>query len=100
MVKHDAIYADSKDVYVNKVVLHAHSDNVLYYDKDHKTSVSRMELMDLLKKGLVLVENEDTYYYPVFFRDETTEVKVTVATSIGTGTSTSAEYKSKERTSE
>lgn len=100
MIKQELVYADSKDLHVCKVVLYAHSDNVLYYDAEHTTSVSHEELMDLLKKGLVLVFNEDTYHYPVFFKDEGAEVKVTVATSIGTGTSTSAEYKSKERTEE
>lgn len=98
MIKRHNVYADSKDLHVAKVVLYAHSDKVLYYDAEHKISVNREELMDMLMKGLVLVFDTDSYYYPAFFKDETSTVKVTVATSIGTGTSTSKEYQSKERT--
>lgn len=95
MVKHEAIYADSKDLNICKVVLYAHSDNILYYDKVHKNAVTRAELMDLLKKGLALIFDTDSYYFPLFFKDEGTEVKVTIATAIGSGTSTSKELKSK-----
>lgn len=97
MIKRHDVYVDSKDLHVGKVVLYAHSDSVLYYDAEHKTSVNREELLDMLMKGLVLVFDTDSYYYPAFFKDETSAAKVTVATSIGTGTSTSKEYESKER---
>lgn len=100
MIHRRNIYLDSKDLCIGKVVLYAHSDNVLYYDAEHKTSVNREELLDMLMKGLVLVFDTDSYYYPAFFKDETSVAKVTVATSIGTGTSASKEYQSKERTEE
>lgn len=95
MVKPELIYGDLKDKYVSKVVLYGHSDNILYYDAAHKNAVSHDELLDLAKKGLVLISANDTFYHPVFFKDESGEVKITVATAIGTGTSTSKEYKSK-----
>lgn len=95
MVKPELIYGDLKDKYVSKVVLYGHSDNVLYYDAAHKNAVSHDDLLDLAKKGLVLIYADSTFYHPVFFKDEGGEVKITVATAIGTGTSTSKEYKSK-----
>lgn len=95
MVKPELIYGDLKDKYVSKVVLYGHSDNVLYYDTAHKNAVSHDELLDLAKKGLVLISAAETFYHPVFFKDEGGEVKITVATAIGTGSSTSKEYKSK-----
>lgn len=94
MVKPELIYGDLKDKYVAKVVLYGHSDNVLYYDAAHKNAISHDDLLDLAKKGLVLISADSTFYHPVFFKDESGEVKVTVATSIGTGTSTSKEYQS------
>lgn len=96
MAKPKLIYGDLKDKYVSKVVLYGHSDNVLYYDSTHKEAVPHDELLDLAKKGLILVSADSTFYYPVFFKDEGSVVKVTVVTSIGTGTSTSKEYQSKD----
>ena len=96
MVKPEMIYGDLKDKYVSKVVLYGHSDKVLYYDATHKNAISHDDLLDLAKKGLILVSANSTFYYPVFFKDESSVVKVTVATSIGTGTSTSSEYQSKD----
>lgn len=96
MVKPELIYGDLKDKYVAKVVLYGHSDNVLYYDKEHTTAITHDELMDLCKKGLVLVTDGTAFYYPVIFKDATTKVTVTVATSIGTGSSTSKDYESKD----
>ena len=96
MDKREVIRPDGADLYVSKVVLYAHSDSFVYFDKEHTKPVNRETLLDLLKKGLVLVEDTEKYYYPLFFEDATTEAKMTIATSIGTGTSTSKELKSKE----
>lgn len=96
MTHREMVRPDSEEVYVSKVVLHAHSDSVVYFDKEHTKPVNRETLLDLLKKGLVLVEDTEKYYYPIFFEDATTEAKMTIATSIGTGTSTSKELKSQE----
>lgn len=96
MEHRELVRPDSHDLYVSKIVLHAHSDNVVYFDKEHTKAVNRETLLDLLKKGMVLVEDTEKYYYPLFFEDATSEAKLTIATSIGTGTSTSKELKSQE----
>lgn len=96
MEHRELVRPDSHDLYVSKIVLHAHSDNVVYFDKEHTNAVNRETLLDLLKKGMVLVEDTEKYYYPLFFEDATSEAKLTIATSIGTGTSTSKELKSQE----
>lgn len=95
MAKPELIYGDLKDKYVSKVVLYGHSDNVLYYDSAHKEAVPHDDLLDLAKKGLVLISADETFYHPVFFKDEGSEVKITVATAISSGSSTSKEYQSK-----
>ena len=96
MDKREMIRPDGVDLYVSKVVLYAHSDNFVYFDKEHTKPVNRVTLLDLLKKGLVLVMDTGKYYYPLFFEDATTEAKFTIATAIETGASTSKELKSKE----
>lgn len=96
MEHREMVRPDGHDLYVSKVVLHAHSDNVVYYDAEHTNAVNRESLLDLLKKGLVLVEDAGKYYYPLFFEDATSEAKLTIATAIETGASTSKELMSKE----
>lgn len=97
MFKRDLVRPDGDEVYVSNVVLYGHSDNVLYYDAEHKTSVSNAELMDLLKKGIVLIYDTDVYYLPVMFKDDSGTTKVTVATAISSGSSTAKEYQGKDR---
>lgn len=90
------IYAQAEEKFAKTVVLYAHSDNVLYLDAEHTTAVDRATLLNLCVKGLAVVFDTDTYYFPVSFKDNTTDVSVVIATSIGTGTSTSKTLKSKE----
>lgn len=97
MLKRDLVRPDVDEVHVSNVVLYGHSDNVLYYDVEHKISVSNAELMDLLKKGIVLIHDTDVYYLPVMFKDDDGTTKVTVATAISSGASTAKEYQGKDR---
>lgn len=88
-------YATADEKYLRAVVLNAHSDNVLYLDTNHQIAVTHDELMNLCVKGLLVVKKDSTYYRPVFFKENSGEVEVTIATAIGTGTSTSLVVKSK-----
>lgn len=89
-------YADAEEKYVQKVVLHGHSDTYLYYDEDHTESIAHDDLLNLCMKGLAIIEYGDSYYTPVYFKDNTTDVSVTIATTIDTSSSASVTLKSKE----
>lgn len=80
-MKPEYIYGDSKDKYVASVVVHAHTDNVAYYDEAHTMSVNREEMLDYAKKGLIVVEKDDTFYRPAFYKDETSTASVTIITN-------------------
>ena len=88
-------YAHADEKYLAAVVLNAHTDNVLYMDAEHQIAVSKDDLMNLCLKGLLVVKKDTTYYRPVFFKENSGEIEVTIATAIGTGTSTSLVVKSK-----
>lgn len=90
------IFGDAKDKYVSNVVLYGHSDNYLYLDEGHTEAVNRETLLDLCMKGLVLVSYSGSYYAPISFTDNTTDVSVVIATSIGASSSASVTLKSQE----
>lgn len=90
------IFAASEEKFVKNVVLYAHSDNILYVDAEHTEPINRENLWNLCRKGLVVVFDTDSYYYPVSFKDNTTDVSVVIATSIDSSSSASKTLKSKE----
>lgn len=92
------IFGDAKDKYVASVVLYGHTDTYLYEDEGHTQAVNRETLLDLCMKGLVLVAYEDSFYHPISFTDNTTDVSVVIATEIGASSSTAVTLKSKEVT--
>lgn len=93
-------FVDAEEKYLAKVVLYAKasSDGYLYKDAAATQTINRAELLNLCMKGLVLVSQSGTIYAPVFFKDNTTDVTVTIATAIGASSSTSLALKSKEDT--
>lgn len=98
-IKPEVIYGDLKDKYVAKVVLYGHSDTYLYFDEKHTSgnTINHDELLDLCKKGLVLVATSDGFFNPFKFKDNTTDVTVSVATAVSASASSASDYKSKER---
>lgn len=78
------IFGDAKDKYVSNVVLYGHSDNILYQDGGHTQAINRADLLDLCMKGLVLVSKDGSYYKPVSFKDNTTDVSVSILTAAST----------------
>lgn len=89
-MKMNKIFSDSEEKYVEKVIAYGHSDNFLYVDEAHTTKFKKDDLLNLCIKGLVVVFMNETYYNPVFFKENSGKVDVTIATAIGSGTSTSA----------
>lgn len=79
-------YAGSEEKFAKSVVLHAHSDNVLYLDADHTIAVTHDELLNLCLKGLLIVKKDDTYYAPIHFKENASEIDVLIATDMETGT--------------
>ena len=92
------IFNDAADKYVNKVVLYVKdtSDGFLYVDEGKTETVCRADLLNLCMKGLVLVSYKGAFYEPLFFKDNTTDVAVTIATAISASASAALELKSKE----
>lgn len=88
-------YANAEEKFAKSVVLMAHTDNVLYMDAGHTMAVNHDDLMNLCMKGLLVVKKDSTYYRPIFFKENSGEIEVTIATAIGTGSSTSLVVKSK-----
>ena len=82
VTKFNEIYHDANEKYLNKVVLYAKdtSDGFLYIDSDKTVNVDRETLLNLCNKGLVLVSYKSELFAPVSFKDNTTDVTVTIAT--------------------
>lgn len=96
--KKTEVYHDANEKYLNKVVLYAKdtSDGFLYVDAEQTVTISRADLLYLCMNGLVLVLYKGVYHNPVFFKDNTTDVAVTIATAISASASAALELKSKE----
>lgn len=93
------IYADSEEKWVKTVVLYGHTDKYLYEDADHTTKVDKDTAMNLCLKGVKIMYS-DAYYMPVFFKEESGYVAVTIATTIASSTSASVVLYSEEYTEE
>lgn len=89
------IYANSEEKFVKTVVLYGHTDNYLYVDEGHKTKINKDDLLDLCMKGTT-IKYESAYYTPVFFKENSGAVEVTIATAISTGASTAVVLYSEE----
>ena len=92
----DVFYADSEEKYVKSYVLYGKtSDDYVYADSKHTKKIDMESLMNILKKGAVVLY-EGAYYTPVSFKDNSTSVSLTIATNIATGASTSITLYSEE----
>ena len=82
VTKFNEIYHDANEKYLNKVVLYAKdtSDGILYVDSAKTVAVTREVLLNLCNKGLVLVSYKSELFAPVSFKDNTTDVTITIAT--------------------
>lgn len=89
------IYADAEEKYVMNTVLYGHSDTYLYADESHTQKIDAATLMDVCQKG-ALIHYEGAYYLPVFFKENSGHVEVTIATAIATGASTAVVLYSSE----
>lgn len=95
------VYFDSEQKYLAKTVLYAKktSDGFIYADEKTTVKVSHDNLLDLCMKGLVIVKQvEGAFMYPVYFKDASGTVTVTVATKVGASDSAVLDLKSKEPT--
>ena len=90
------IFADAEEKFVKTVALYGHSDNYLYVDESHAEKIDKDTLLDLCLKGMAVINYESAYYTPVLFKENSGAIEVVIATSIGTGTSTSVTLYSKE----
>lgn len=93
------IFADSEEKWVKTFVLYGHTDNYLYADETHKTKVDKDTVMNACLKGAVINYN-GTYYRPVFFKEESGYVAVTIATAIAASTSAATVLYSEEYTAD
>ena len=94
------LFIDANEKYLATVTLYAKdtSDGYLYVDEAKTTAINRETLLNLCKKGLVLISYKGSFYHPVYFKDSGTEVVVTIATAISASASAALELKSKETT--
>ena len=89
------IYADAEQKYVMNTLLYGHTDNYVYMDEAHTQKVDMDTLHELLSKGSI-IHYESAYYTPVFWKENTGHLEVTIATAIATGASTAVVLKSSE----
>lgn len=82
VTKKTEVYHDANEKYLNKVVLYVKdtSDGFLYVDDAKTVNITRADLLNLCMNGLVLVSYKGEFYAPVSFKDNTTDVTVTIAT--------------------
>ena len=94
------LYANSEEKYLKKVILYAKdtSDGFVYADSGLTQNVGHDELLDLCLKGLVTVLYKSVYHTPVYFKDVSGTVTLTIATKISATDSAILELKSKEPT--
>lgn len=65
------IIADAEEKYVKTVIVHAKkSDSYVYADAGFNKKISKDELLNLCKKGL-MISYGGVYYTPVCFKEET-----------------------------
>lgn len=93
----EKIFARADEKFLKKVELFAKADNdVLTYDSAAKNKVSYKDLLDMLKKDLVLVNVGGTYQHPVSFKINGQAVEV-YCLDVST-TPTKKTYKSENKT--
>lgn len=93
-------FSDSEEKYLRSVVLYAHTDNCLYFDDAHKDGVDKDTLLNMCMKGIAVINTDDTFYKPVFFKENSGKyVEVTIATSISSDSFTSKTLYSVEKLS-
>lgn len=94
----NTVFIDANEKYMSKIVLYAKdtSDGYLYIDSAKTQNINHDDLLNLCMKGMVLVSYKGAYHAPVIFKDNTTDVTLTIATAISASASASLELKSKE----
>lgn len=96
----DKIFADSEEKVLKTVILYGKkSDSYLYIDKAFGTTVDKNNLLNLCKKNMLLVSYDTAIYLPVCFKENTTDVAVTLYDALAT-TPAAVTLKSKEPTAE
>lgn len=94
------IYADAEEKYVKNVVLYGQSsDNYVYADAGYTQKIDKATLLNLCMKG-VLVLYGGSYYAPIAFKDNTTNVSLTIATNVAATGSSSVTIYSSEYTAD
>lgn len=89
------IYADAEQKYVMNALLYGHTDTYVYMDEAHTQKIDKDTLHELLSKGAI-IHYESAYYTPVFWKENSGQLEVTIATAIATGASTAVVLKSSE----
>ena len=95
---YDVIYADAEEKFVKGVVLYGKSGEDYLCSKASCAEGDRIDkdtLMELLKKGVV-ISYGDTFYTPLFWKENAGAVEVTFATAISASTSAATVLYSKE----
>ena len=99
---YDVLYSDAEEKFVKAVVLYGKSGDSYIYAKSGASESDKIDkdtLLELLKKG-VLVSYEGAFYTPVFFKENSGHVEVTIATVLSASGTTAAVFNSKEYTAD
>lgn len=89
------IYSDSEEKYVKTVILYGHTDNYVYADAEHTQKIDKDTLLILCLKG-VTINYQNAYYTPVFFKENSGHLEITIATAIASSASTAVVLNSEE----
>lgn len=93
------VYSDAEEKYVKNVVLYGKTANNYLYTDSKCSEVNKVDkdtLLNLCKKGVIISYN-NTYYMPLFFKEESgVSVSVTFATAVSASASAATTLYSKE----
>lgn len=89
------IYSDSEEKYVKTVILYGHTDNYVYADAEHTQKIDKDTLLNLCLKG-VTINYQSAYYMPIFFKENSGHLEITIATAIASSASTAVVLNSEE----
>lgn len=89
----EKIFSNSEEKFVKNVIVYGNA-NKAYYDAGHKDQIPAAELLNMCRKGNVLVAYNNAFYFPVAFKEANHVVTVSIY-DVLTGSAAKVDFASK-----